>query len=123
MSSVLDGQAFLWANGQQTLLGTLNGPVQQGFGGHAGFHFSAAYAVNERAQAVGAANVSDRGLNDLHAVLWERGAPLDLNRLVKTHSGWTLIKARDINDRGEICGVGLHAGKRRAFLLTPSPGP
>ncbi|MGV3723295.1 MAG: hypothetical protein ACO1SX_20545, partial [Actinomycetota bacterium] len=32
MSSVLDGEAFLWANGQQTLLGTLNGPVHRGFG-------------------------------------------------------------------------------------------
>jgi len=120
ISSILDGAAFLWSNGQQSLLGTLNGPVEFGLGGYKGYHHSVALAVNERAQAVGTANVSDRGHQDLHAFIWERGTLTDLNRLVDNASGWILLEARGINARGQICGVGLRDGKRRAFLLTPN---
>ena len=35
-------------------------------------------------------------------------------------SGWSLSRAQDINDRGEIVGRGIHNGAQRAFLLSPS---
>jgi probable HAF family extracellular repeat protein len=119
MTSMLEGEAFHWKEGKRTLLGTMNGPVQFGFGGHAGYHYSQAFSVNDRGQAVGAANVSERGLNDLHAFLWEGSALTDLNRLVDPAQGWTLREARSINNRGQICGTGERNGAHRAFLLTP----
>ena len=44
----------------------------------------------------------------------------DLNSLVPASSGWTLVRATGINDRGQIIGVGQHNGKSEAFLLTPT---
>lgn len=32
---------------------------------------------------------------------------------------WTLLTADGINDRGQICGTGLHEGKPRVYLITP----
>jgi len=117
----LDGVAFLWKNGVYTRLGTMNGPVTVGFGGHAGFHHSTAFGINDRGQVVGWANASDRGMNDLRAILWQGGALLDLNQRIDGGAGWTLEAARAINNRGQICGVGKTGGKRHAFLLTPAP--
>jgi hypothetical protein len=47
----------------------------------------------------------------------------DLNTLIPSDSGWELVLAWDINDRGEIVGFGQHDGKFLGFftsLLTPS---
>jgi probable HAF family extracellular repeat protein len=77
-----------------------------------------AYGINDRDQVVGAANVADDGAH-LHAFLWENGVLLDLNTLLPEKSGWTLEEARDINNRGQICGTGVLNGRREAFLLTP----
>lgn len=53
------------------------------------------------------------------AFVYRGGKMQDLNRLVPRDSGWTLIDARAINDRGQIVGDGLHHGQERGFLLTP----
>ena len=42
----------------------------------------------------------------------------DLNELVCTNSGWTLVEARDINNAGQIAGIGILNGETRGFLLT-----
>jgi probable HAF family extracellular repeat protein len=121
IGSAKDGEACLWADGEATYLGTLNGEFMVGaLGQHAGYHHSAAYGINDRGQIVGAANVSDRGLRDLRAFLWENGRLLDLNRLIDGRSGWILEEGRAINNRGQICGSGSRNGRRRAFLLTPA---
>jgi len=47
-------------------------------------------------------------------------SPSDLNDSILPGSGWLLEEAVDINDGGQILGVGNHSGQRRAFLLTPT---
>lgn len=117
-----DGVAFVWGKEALTLLGTMNGPAQVGvLGQHAGYHHSAAHGINDRQQVVGLANVSD-STQDLRAILWERGQPVDLNRRIDPASGWRLEAARAVNRRGQVCGVGQHDGRTRAFLLTPVEG-
>ncbi|HTS38225.1 MAG TPA: hypothetical protein VMH04_21305 [Candidatus Solibacter sp.] len=56
-----------------------------------------------------------------HAFLWdEKGGLRDLNTLIDSGSQWTLESALDINDRGEIIGVGDRGGEQDVgFLLIP----
>jgi probable HAF family extracellular repeat protein len=104
-------QAFLWQAGKLTWLS------------EASVRFSVAYAINDQGHVVGQADVSLRD-ESLRAVLWEKGRMINLNTRIEAASGWTLLEARGINARGQICGTGLIAGKRHAFLLTPiSPTP
>ena len=42
-----------------------------------------------------------------HAFLWENGAMIDLNSLIPSNSSLELVAAENINDRGEIVGVGV----------------
>jgi probable HAF family extracellular repeat protein len=55
------------------------------------------------------------------AVLWRDGRAYNLNQLIPAgqQPDWQLREARDINDRGEIVGVGTHLGRATAFLLRP----
>ena len=64
-------------------------------------------AVNKQGQMVGA------------YWLWQEGRAYNLNKLVARGSGWRIVKATAINNRGQIAGWGYHCGKPRAFLLTP----
>ncbi len=40
-----------------------------------------------------------------------------------TGRGWVLTNAFDVNDRGQIVGVGIFQGRQQGFLLTPVPEP
>lgn len=97
---------FLWDGTSQIDLGTLWGR-------------SDAYGLNDRGQVVG--RTGDYG--NFHAVLWENGAMLDLNNLIDPASGWVLNYANDINNNGDITGMGTFNGESRAFLLTAVPLP
>ena len=59
------------------------------------------------------------------ATLWEDGAMIDLTSMLDlTGSGWILFIASDINNRGQITGIGSNtSGQTRGFLLTPNPVP
>jgi probable HAF family extracellular repeat protein len=88
--------AFLWRKGVMTDLGTLGDD-------------SHASAINSTSQVVGNFYISGRTEPPFrHAFLWEKGAPMiDLNTLIPANSGLELVAADNINERGEIVGVGV----------------
>jgi probable HAF family extracellular repeat protein len=90
--------AFLWRKGVMTDLGTL------GTQSHAS-------AVNAKRQVIGDSNITGRTEPPFrHAFLWEDGGPMvDLNTLIPANSGFELVSADNINERGEIHGVGVPA--------------
>jgi len=87
---------FLWRNGVLTDLGALGTQ-------------STAFQINSRHQIVGASRIDDQ---TVHAFLWEHGGPMiDLNTVAATNpSGLILVGAFNINDRGEITGLGAPPG-------------
>jgi probable HAF family extracellular repeat protein len=86
---------FLWRNSVMTDLGTLGTQ-------------STAFQINSRHQVVGASRIDDE---TVHAFLWEDGGPmLDLNDLVAGNSTLQLVVAFNINDHGEITGLGAPPG-------------
>lgn len=93
----------------------------------AGGDFSQANAINACGMIVGFSNTDPVGPHDgmEHAVRWDSTGVLeDLNDLVSPGSGWTLHQALAINNRGRIAGFGTNpAGRKRAFLLTPTGAP
>lgn len=76
-----------------------------------GGSISFAYDINNAGLIVGESGQ--------RAVLWENGALKDLNTLIPADSGWVLLNARGINDRGRIVGKGTFNGQARTFLLKP----
>jgi probable HAF family extracellular repeat protein len=75
--------------------------------------------MNNAGQLVGSMGM---GGSSLHAILWQDGAIIDLNSLVEG-TGWTLLCATDINDKGQIVGYGTNGSGYSAFLLTPDATP
>jgi probable HAF family extracellular repeat protein len=106
--SVIEGDhAFLWKDGKYTDLGVLKGTDR-----------SDAVWINDRNQIVGSSGTCDASVID--AILWENGSITDLNTLVGKDSRLHLIFANNINDRGEIAGLGtLPNGDLRAYVLVP----
>jgi len=124
--------AFLWEKGVMTDLGTLRGTSSgsqpplaascnlstptRAFGGATVGTFSLANGINSRGQVVGrsiALNGED------HAFVWSKGVMTDLNHLIPSASGWTLMEAADINESGQIVGFGAINNQTHAFLLIP----
>lgn len=98
-------RGFVWDNGNWTTIPTLGG---------AG---SNAEAINDHGVVVGQAYTSG---NVQTAIIFDTINGLrDLNTLIPPGSGWQLLTATGINNRGQIVGVGKHGGLTRAFLLTP----
>ncbi|HEY9638265.1 MAG TPA: hypothetical protein V6D14_33050 [Coleofasciculaceae cyanobacterium] len=100
-----DRHAFLWENGTMKDLGA---PAN---------YFAEAGHINDRGQVVG---IVYNRVDHYFAALWERGKLKDLNSLIPANSGWELIRAEDINKKGQIVGWGFFNGQGRAFLLTPT---
>jgi len=106
--------AYLWRKGVATDLGKVPGDC-----------FSRALAINASAQIVGNSFSCVTG-NFHHAFLWENGSIIDLNDMIPAGSSLQLVGSSDINDRGEIAGVGVPPGvdpsdatQSHAFLLIP----
>lgn len=98
---------FLWdsTNGMQDL-GTLdNGPN------------SVAWDINEAGQIVGISDINPQ--SDFRAFVYKNGEMQNLNDLIITGSGWTLLSATGINEFGQIAGWGTLNGSYRGFLLNP----
>lgn len=105
--------AFFWQRGVITDLGPL-----PGFGDDTCI---GAFGINSHDQVVGQAvkNFCAPG-EEAHAFLWENGDMVDANALVPPGSDLTLTEIEQINDSGEMFGIGtLSNGEDRAFLLIP----
>jgi len=85
--------------------------------------FGCAWAINNRGQIVGFSGVDYIDVSTAHALLWENGTMNNLQDQIPADSGWVLRQALGINDQGQIAGFGVHEGKIRAFLLTPTVAP
>jgi len=82
-----------------------------------GGNYSIAFAINDSNVVVGYGNLSN---NAAHAMIWtSSGGMKDLNTLIPSGSGWTLINANAINNVGQIVGYGMKGTHNHAFLLTP----
>lgn len=88
-----------------------NNPIASGAGGN----------PTQRSQKP-AGKASTRGIGDAyvsHAFLAANGKMTDLNTLIDAASGWELLQATDINNKGQIVGYGNLNNRLHAFLLTP----
>jgi probable HAF family extracellular repeat protein len=80
---------------------------------------SYAYAINDHGLIVGMAK---NATGQSRAVLWNGHNPIqDLEASLVNGSGWRLTAGVDVNDSGQIVGVGLLNGEFRGFLLEPVP--
>jgi T5SS/PEP-CTERM-associated repeat protein/probable HAF family extracellular repeat protein len=84
--------------------------------GSLGGDWSRALDINDGEQVVGNAR---NAASQNRAFLWENGQMKDLNNFVPADSGWALVSAEAINQRGQIVGFGVINGQTHAFLLTP----
>jgi len=101
-------RAFLWENGSMSNLGAIDDDV-----------FSEAVSINARGQSVGISAASLTDLTTAKAILWEGSRMINLQAEISADSGWQLLGASSINERGQISGYGIHDGQYRAFLLSP----
>ena len=104
-----DSHPFFWEKGAMSDLGVLGDDV-----------FGAALDINNKGQIVGASGASIIDVTTSRAVLWANGVIVDLQTRIPADTGWTLLAAAGINERGQITGYGIHDGQYRAFLLTPA---
>jgi probable HAF family extracellular repeat protein len=104
--------AFLWQNNVMSDLGTLGGP------------FSNAYSITDDGQVLGTSSFSS-DTSQGHAFLWDSQHGMrDLNDLIDSESRWTLQDARQMNDAGQIVGIGINPdGAQHGYLLTLVPEP
>jgi probable HAF family extracellular repeat protein len=86
-------------------LGTLGGSTSGGYG------------INSFGQVTGYSDIA--GNATYHAFLYSAGHMRDLNDLLPSSSGWTLMQGWGINDLGQITGYGTINGQYHAFLMTP----
>jgi probable HAF family extracellular repeat protein len=101
-----NGVAVYWDTSYQIhRLGTLPGGTQSYAGGE-----------NNLGQIVGESTVPGGAL---HACIWQKGKPQDLNNLIGSDSGWVLNHASAINNSGQISGFGTIGGVTHGFILTP----
>jgi probable HAF family extracellular repeat protein len=108
-------RAFSWVNGAMTELPPFNLYTSGNTGPTTNYH-SEAKDVNDSGLIVG--NSQRTASSPAVATLWISGVPVDLNTLIPSGSGWTLLSAEGINAQGDIVGFGTFGGSSRAFMLT-----
>jgi probable HAF family extracellular repeat protein len=82
-----------------------------------------AFYINDEGQIVGFSGTDPSDVTKMRALLWENGRIINLQDQLPANSGWVLQQATGINNQGQITGIGMHKGKNRVFLLTPTNAP
>lgn len=110
-TSILYGNARIYTpSGGPRALATLDGTS------------GAPLGINDQGQIVGQSPIP--GDWHTHAFISDGAHATDLNELIATGTGLTLINATAINDRGQIVGQAIDASfKVHEYLLTPTPVP
>ena len=82
-----------------------------------------AFAINSQGDIVGESTILQYG-GPTHAFLYNGTSSVDLNTLIPSSAGLTLINATGINDQGQITGQAVNAqGVVQEYLLTPTSLP
>lgn len=100
ISNMGNCKAFLWRKGEMVNLGNLPGD-----------YASEARDINNDGVVVGWSSPRPRPSYDPRAVIYVRGKIQNLNELIPADSGWVLLEANGINDRGQIVGTGKFEGE------------
>ncbi len=89
-------------------------------GSYTQFPYGLAQAINDSGVVVGELDSNPTMSGGEYAFIYDpvRGVR-DLNTLIPTGSGWELLSAEDINDVGQIIGIGRLNGNVKSFILTP----
>ncbi len=99
-----------------------SGTLMKDLGTLPGGTSSAANGINDASTVVGYSYGAAFGY--IHATIDQAGTLTDLNTLLDPNSGWTLLSASAINNKGQIVGFGFNPdGHDHAFLLTPTAVP
>lgn len=106
--------AFFYDKGLATNLRTFDGIIDD-----SDRDASAALAINDKGQIVGYSN-SPAHDGSKAAFLYEDGTMINLNDYLKPELDWQLTRATDINELGQIIGVGFKNGVLTSYLLTPT---
>ena len=105
-------KSFLWDDGKWTILSMLPG-----------YDGATARDLNDVPQIVGQSNTTENP-NDHRALLWQQGEVYDLNELAVIDPGFTIQRAYDINNAGQIVADGHNPiNSTITFVLTPVDRP
>ncbi|MGC4046646.1 MAG: hypothetical protein QM758_22875 [Armatimonas sp.] len=74
-----------------------------------------AFGINNEKMAVGVIEAED-GM--AHAAVWKEGKVADLNDFIDKDSGWTLVQARDVNNKGQIVGTAVKGERFATFVIS-----
>lgn len=87
--------------------------------------YNEAYAINDNGQIVGTARYCYGEPNTPFAVLYQNGKKINLNDFLPENSEFEKLEsALDINNKGQIVGIGTTIEKETAiFLMNPIPKP
>ncbi len=100
--------AFVWSQGQAVDLHPLSAA-----------HVSQAHDINDPGHVAGTAALRSAEGARQSAAVWRDGSVVYLNDVVELPPGCRLVRARGINNHGQIVGQGVVDGRQCGFLLTP----